>query len=85
MKVGNDYKVKIALKKDGLCQGNTAPYPEWYQCWIPVTCVWESPFFYVVSVREHQNPAAIFKCPWVPYTVTIDKFDIGKNIFVKED
>lgn len=70
------------ISERGLSSGNTAPYPMWYGEAIPVKVIAEYPNFYVVEVQEHTNSHTIFpNNPFTPYKVTIDKFDLERNVF----
>ena len=82
MQVGSDYMVKVKGSKGSLTGGTFPPYPEWD---IPkrVRVTAEYPTFYVVTCLPHISPHGMTSGPTDPYTVTLDKFEIGKSLEVK--
>ncbi len=77
--VGSD--VRIRCSQSSLTAGNTAPYPFWYEQFVPIEVMAEYDTFYVVKVLPHTKPGFSFGQAW-PYTVTIDKFDLDTNVMI---
>lgn len=82
MQEGKEYIVKARAGKTRLTSGTNPPYPYWDQG-RKVKCLAVYPNFAVVRVLPHHNPLQITEGLTEPYTVTIDNYDIGRDIKVK--
>lgn len=74
-------RVRIRCANSNLTTGSTAPYPFWYEQFVPIEVVGDYERFYVVRTLPHTKPGGSFGPAW-PYTVTIDKFHIESNIMI---
>lgn len=83
MQIGEKLFIKArGSQKNGTTGGSFPPYPYWDQgrkCEV----VGIYPNFIVVKCLPHHNPFQMCEGLTEPYTVTIDRFDIGRRFEVK--
>lgn len=82
LEVNKIYKIKCTDRN--YCAGQTAPYPFWDEQYVPVKVVSESNDFYTVRTLSHTKPISAWG-EANPYTVSIDKHDLRKRIFIVKE
>ena len=79
LEVNKIYKIKCTERN--YCAGQTAPYPLWDGQYVPIKVVSESNDFYTVRTLPHMGAWGEAN----PYTVSIDKHDLRKRIFIVKE